>query len=710
MTEEISHPTRQPHPTRQRSLAWCFAATIFVSAFLVFQVQPVISKVILPWFGGSPAVWTTCMLFFQSALFAGYAYAHFSVSRLRPKWQGAVHLILLMLALTVLPISPSAEWKPLNGSWPTLRILGILLSSVGIPYFLLASSGPLLQVWFGQSFRGSSPYRLYALSNTASMLGLLTYPFLFEPTFTSTGQGQLWSLVFIVFAMLSGWLAWRLLVCRVSCQDGEQHEERDSAFGAAELPTLGRRLGWLLLAAYGSAMLLATTNHVCQDVAVMPLLWVIPLSLYLLSFIICFDNSRWYSRLWYGRGLVAAAFLATIVMRMGGKLPVMIEVAAFFVLLLLACLVCHGELVRRRPHKRHLTMFYQYCAAGGAVGGMLVSVVCPRLFSGFLEMNIGLLVAYLLGLCVLAKNESSPWVGRQASPQVAPIAIGYVGLLVIAWGQFGGSSNTAIAATRNFYGVLTVQERDVAIDGKSPRPLRELLHGRVQHGSQWLEHELRRVPTTYYAEETAVGRLLRGLVENHPLRVGVIGLGAGTLAAYGDEGDYYRFYEINPDVVDIAQRHFTYLSDFPSAYDVILGDARIALEREADQAFDVLVLDAFSGDAVPAHLLTVEAFNIYLRHMKEDGALAIHISNRHIDLLPVVAGLSHHLNLAWKHVPTRMDFGHGTGLCEWVVVSRKGDLLETLFADIETSRPLKGIGQLPVWTDDYSNIIGALRK
>jgi len=693
--------------SEQRGLAWCFAVAIFVSAFLVFQVQPVISKVILPWFGGSPAVWTSCMLFFQTALFAGYAYAHWSVSRLTPRWQGAIHLLLIALALSVLPLSPAAEWKPFDGSWPTLRILGILATSVGLPYFLLASSGPLLQAWFGQSFSSRSPYRLYALSNTASMLGLLTYPFIFEPAFTTAGQGQFWTFVFLVFALLSAWLAWRLFarVC----------EPTDLMLGnatakSAELPSVGQRIGWLALAAYGSAMLLATTNHVCQDVAVMPLLWVLPLSLYLLSFIICFDNPRWYSRYWCGRGLVVATFLAAIVSRVGATIPVIVEVGVFFVLLLLACMVCHGELVRRRPEKNHLTMFYQYCAAGGAVGGILVSLICPQLFNGFLEMSVGLLVAYLLGLYVAAKSETTAGADLLQRRKAAPFVFGYLGLLAIAWGQFGGASGTAIAATRNFYGVLTVHEREVIEDGQPMGRIREILHGRILHGTQWLDDELRRVPTTYYAEETAIGQLLRKAGKEGPIRVGVIGLGGGTLAAYGREGDYYRFYEINPDVIEIAREYFSYLSDLPSKSDMVLGDARISLEREAPQAFDVLALDAFSGDAVPAHLITVEAMKIYLGHLNEHGVLAIHISNRHIDLLPVVSGLCRHLGLQCRHVPTRMDLGTGSGTCEWAVVSRKAGLIEKLVANQQVARSFGPEEELPLWTDNFSNIIGSLRK
>ncbi len=704
MSEELSSRPEQ------RKLAWCFAMAIFVSAFLVFQVQPVISKVILPWFGGSPAVWTSCILFFQTALFAGYAYAHFSVSRLTPKWQGGIHLLLIALALYALPITPSPEWKPIDGSWPTLRILGILTASVGLPYFLLASTGPLLQAWFGQSFRHTSPYRLYALSNTASMLGLLTYPLVFEPAFTTAGQSQLWSLVFIAFAALSAGLAWRLFIRVNRSLDSKLPDSAEPSETTSALPTIGQRIAWLALAAYGSAILLATTNHVCQDVAVIPLLWVIPLSLYLLSFIICFDNPRWYSRYWCGRGLIVAAFLAAMVSRIGETLPVFVEISVFFVLLLLACMVCHGELVRRRPQKIYLTMFYQYCAAGGALGGIVVSLVCPYLFNGFFEMNVCLLVAYLLGLYVAVRSETTLDSAQPKTRKLAPYLLGYVGLLAIAWGQFGGVSNSAIAATRNFYGVLTVQDREINVPGEPTRKLREILHGRIQHGSQWIDDDLRRIPTTYYAKETAVGQLLLEMGNDRSLRVGVIGLGAGTLAAYGKQSDYYRFYEINPDVVDIARRYFTYLSDLPSESDVILGDARISLERESPQNFDVLVLDAFSGDAVPAHLITVEAMQIYLGHLNKHGTLAIHISNRHIDLLPVVAGLSRHLNLQWRHIPTRMDLGNGSGICEWVVVSREFKPLEMLVADREAARTLESKKELPLWKDDFSNILGALRS
>jgi len=393
-------------------------------------------------------------------------------------------------------------------------------------------------------------------------------------------------------------------------------------------------------------------------------------------------------------------------------LPVVFEIGVYFVLLLLACMVCHGELVRRRPDKSHLTMFYQYCAAGGAVGGILVSLICPQVFSGFLEMNVGLLVAYLLGLYVASKSKKSAPVDQLQQSKIAPYVFGYLGLLAIAWGQFGGGSGTVIAATRNFYGVLTVHEREVFEEGHSKGRIREILHGRILHGTQWLGDDMRRVPTSYYTEKTAIGQLLGGMGQGRALRVGVIGLGAGTLAAYGNEGDYYRFYEINPDVVDIARQFFTYLSDLPSESDMVLGDARISMEREDPQEFDVLALDAFSGDAVPAHLITVEAMKIYFSHLSENGVLAIHISNRHIDLLPVVAGLCRHLGLEYRHIPTQLKVSNdsGSGTCEWAVVARNSDWIDTLVAEEKVARTFGTEEELPLWTDSFSNIIGLLRK
>lgn len=402
-------------PTKLRDylLAGCYALTVLVSAFLVFQVQPVISKYILPWFGGAPAVWTTCLLFFQLVLFLGYTYAHVVTRWLRPMQQGLIHLCLIVVAVLLLPITPGPEWKPETSSYPMLRIMLLLAANVGVPYFLLSSTGPLMQAWFAKTFRGRSPYRLYALSNVGSLLALLSYPFLVEPAFGVQTQGSLWSLGFCLFALACGYLALRhwqkrdLVAVRAPSSpetDDADREISESAVDNEHSPRPSEYVWWLVLPALASMMLLATTNHVCQDVAVIPFLWVLPLTLYLISFIICFDNEQWYGRYWWASGMVIAILAVSIMMMFGDNENLVLETILYFAVLFFICMVCHGELVRRKPPTRHLTAFYLMCSAGGALGGVFVALICPAIFDAYWEMPLGTIIAYLMGT-VLVVSE-----------------------------------------------------------------------------------------------------------------------------------------------------------------------------------------------------------------------------------------------------------------------------------------------------------------
>ncbi len=672
-----------------------FAAAIFISAFLVFQVQPIISKTILPWFGGSPGVWTTCMLFFQLLLFAGYAYAHLLTRLLSQRWQGTVHFALLLFALLVLPMTPSTDWKPHGGDDPTLSILLILLANVGLPYFLLSSTGPLLQAWFANRVPDGSPYRLYALSNVGSLAALISYPFLVEPALTTSSQGQIWSLMFCLFATVCGYLAasqFRAAACPTKVSDANDTDD------AVERPTPRQYAAWLALPAFASMLLLATTNHVCQDIAVIPFLWIVPLSLYLLTFIICFDREAWYSRRWYaGLGILSllaihgAAFGTT-------EWSMPLQLLAYFSAMFFTCMVCHGELVRQKPAPKHLTAFYLMTSAGGAIGGLTIGLACPWLFATYLEMQICMLAAAVIVSGVFLVDAQATWLGDSPPRRVIGV-LGYCFVfVVVAFVEFGDPHDGDVKSMRNFYGVLQVSEAPLGTN---------LIHGRILHGFQFRHPGIQHLPTTYYGEDSGVGLALRHLRDGQPKRVGAVGLGVGTVATYGKPGDYFRFYEINPTVLEIANEHFTFLKNSQAETEVVLGDARISMERETPQQLDVLVLDAFSGDSVPTHLLTKEAFDVYMRHLNADGVIAVHISNKHVHLEPVVRRLGAELGCKCALVrnsnrpPQWMK-------ADWILMTQDREFLAsdairefTYVEEISTDFPL--------WTDQYNNIVQLLR-
>jgi len=678
-------------PTRSTiwDVLW-FAIAILISAFLVFQVQPVVSKTILPWFGGSPGVWTTCMLFFQVVLFAGYTYAHITTKMLLPKHQGLLHFALILVALFFLPISLGTDWKPSGAENPTVWILLILAANVGLPYFLLCSTGPLLQAWFAAAIPDRSPYRLYALSNVGSLVALLSYPFIVEPSLTTRSQGTAWSLVFCGFAAVGAYLSVR--------HAKSERVPNPISFDACPSPTKGcHRIAWLLLPAFASVMLLTTTNHVCQDLAVIPLLWVAPLSLYLLTFIICFDRESWYVRgLWsLGSAVLLVAISYARFSDVEWAMP--IELTVFFAMMFFVCMVCHGELVRLKPAARELTAFYLMSSAGGALGGITVALLCPWVFNSHIELHIVLVTATAISSAVFLLDAKDKWLG-DTPPRRCIGAMGYLSIfLFVGASQFGKATPQVIASVRNFYGVLKIEETD---EGK------KLVHGQIIHGFQFSGEDRKRRPTMYYNWHSGVGLTLKHFRNGEPKRVGLVGLGCGTLAAYGRPGDYYRFYEINPDVAIIAEEHFSFLADCEARHNVILGDARVSMEREPDQDFDVLVLDAFSGDAIPTHLLTKEAFAIYQRHVMSDGVIAVHVSNRHLDLKPVVERLAREFGLSSVRIVTDRHTLH-IAPSHWILVSANRQFLES--AEIrEHAKPAAHDIEFPLWTDQYNNVVQLL--
>jgi hypothetical protein len=758
-----------------------YGATMFLSAFLLFLVQPLIGKYILPWFGGTPAVWTTCMLFFQVLLLGGYSYAHALAGRWPLRRQALVHLFLVsatVVAVLYFSIFPSAAWKPLDGQSPVLRILGLLLVSIGAPYLLLSSTAPLMQSWFSRTRPETSPYRLYALSNLGSLLAILSYPLLIEPSITLSRQASIWSWLYVAFALMCVLLSLKVMGSRVH-ETGANVAMGEDAGSDRARPGLSSYVLWLSLTTCSSVMLLATTSMMCQDLAVVPLLWILPLALYLLSFVLCFQHERLYWRPLFIGGLAASIAWTCYVLFGGVFVALRWQILSYSLTLFTSCMVCHGELVRMKPGSRHLTSFYLMIAGGGSLGGLLATVGAPHLLRGFWEYHIGLLATVLLTMTVLFRDRRSPlYQGRPLAVWaiwclllVSWVSLAlllytriwqswkfYLGLpalllltAVLIWRDHKGSESggrplrvwtvwtglglswialafvlsdhiqrsmdSSVEASRNFFGVLRVLE--LYKDDPEEHNL-SLMHGRIEHGFQFLDREKRHWRTSYYGPASGIGLAIGyhpRRLEGENLRIGVIGLGAGALAAWGERGDYIRFYEINPEVLRLSDKYFTYRKDSPARIEVVLGDARISLERERQrgeaQKFDVIAVDAFSGDAIPVHLLTRECFQDYLYHLKEDGILAVHITNRYFDLSPVVRNLiwlgpRPDMQALWIH-----DLGNmtqSTDRTDWVLLTANAGFLANRNIQ-QTVTPWKDPTPPPrFWTDDYSDLFSLIHE
>jgi len=677
-----------------------YALTIGLSAFLLFAVQPIIAKMILPWFGGSSAVWSTCMLFFQAVLLLGYLYAHWLHEKLAARKQAAAHILILAASLATLPILPNPAWKSAAVTQPSLRILALLGLTVGLPYFLLSSTSPLLQAWYARTHKSGLPYRLFALSNFASMLALLSYPLLIEPHLPTRAQGLAWSVAYVGFAALCGLTAWRAS----GSAAGAPVPHLDESAGSAPPWTL--RFLWLGLAAAASTLLLAVTNHLTQDVAAIPFLWILPLSIYLLSFIICFESPRFYWRVPFFPLLAAAlGFMAYRLWPDRSSLHVRPAIVLFGASLFVCCMVCHGELVRLKPHPRYLTSFYVTVSLGGALGGVFVGLVAPNLFDAYYEFPAGLASCAALAVLMLARElrRSQAIRRRVGTAALSLVLCGYLVCLgVIVHRMVGGYRVVA----RNFYGQLRVEdEGDPSVDDDAHRTL---VHGTINHGEQMRREAYRRLPVTYFCPQSGIGRAMKAL-EGPPRRLGVLGLGCGTLAAYGRPGDVLRIYEINPLVLDIAQTQFTYIKDTPAKVQVELGDGRLSLEAEPSQQFDILVMDAFSGDSVPVHLITREAFRTYWRQLKPGGILAVNITNTYLDLRPVMeraAAAFDKVALVYDFSPDDDDFL--CFACSWTLIMDRAtlDAHPELRQDAEVLQPTR---PFRMWTDDFSNMYSILR-
>lgn len=766
-----------------------FALSIFTGAFLLFQVQPLIGKYILPWFGGSPGVWTACLLFFQTLLLGGYAYAHFSSTLLKPRGQALLHFCLLLLSLALLPITPNEAWKSHVTGDPTWHILLLLTVTIGLPYFVLSATGPLMQQWFSVTNPGVSPYRLYALSNIGSLLALLSYPVFFEVKFSRQEQAVMWSVGLGVFVLLCGFCALR--VWKHSAAAGAAGEDspsgspssdpalssQPSALGSATaapaLPLWRDKLLWIALPALASVLLLAVTNKLCQEVAVIPFLWVLPLALYLLTFVICFDHARWYHRGIFSALLVIGIASVVTLLDAGSDAPMRLQIAGYTGTLFVACMICHGELYQLKPSPRYLTSYFLFISAGGALGGILVALVAPAVFSEYRELQLSLIALAVLFAVVCFRHRSRTLVlGAAVGAMLVTLAIPalettfdgseiFLGELfafykIHAWKIAGAlavflacafdlrrrrivaewrlslgavvvllaaglgyqlveqmrtkETTAVIRASRNFYGTLKV------FDYSPENPDEHyhlLMHGATTHGLQFVGTDRSFTATSYYGPASGIGLAFAHLPQQKNKRYAVVGLGTGSLAVYGKAGDYVRIYEINPAVEALARSPFTYLEQCPAKLDVVMGDARLEMEHELaagrGQNLDLLVLDAFSSDAIPVHLLTKEAFATYLKHLKPDGIIAVHISNRYLDLQPVVERLAQNFGLGSACISN--DYTESWYLYDttWMLLTKNKAFLDQTDIYAATDDPKKNARQAALWTDDNANLYSIMK-
>ena len=746
-----------------------FALSIFTGAFLLFQVQPLIGKYILPWFGGSPGVWTACLLFFQTVLLGGYAYAHFSSKLLKPRGQAILHFALLLAALALGGIAPSESWKSHVTGNPTWEILLLLTVTIGLPYFVLSATGPLMQQWFSVTNPGLSPYRLYALSNIGSLLALLSYPVFFEVKFSRHEQATMWYFGLALFALICGWCALRVYRHRAPAPDAATI----AAEADAPAPRWGDRLLWLILPAIACVLLLSTTNKLCQEVAVIPFLWVLPLALYLLTFIICFDHTRWYNRGVFAALLVISIAAVCRLHHAGSDAPMKLQIAGYTLALFVACMVCHGELYQLKPAPRHLTSYFLLISAGGALGGLLVAIVAPAVFTEYREFHLGLVaLAGIFALLCFRQRSRALAFGATLGAMLTVFAIpgleatfdgssGYFAELTefvknYLWWIIGGlaafascainlrtrrlveewrfplgafvvliagtlsyavaaemrakEATPVIRASRNFYGTLKV------FDYSRENPEEQyylLMHGATTHGLQFVNNDKTFKPTSYYGPASGVGLAFANLPDTPGRRFGIVGLGTGSLATYGRAGDYVRIYEINPAVEALARNPFSYLAKSPSKLDVIMGDARLELEhelaRKESQRFDILALDAFSSDAIPVHLLTKEAFAVYLQHLQPDGVIAVHISNRYLDLQPVVERLAAEFGLSTACISDDYTESWWFYDTTWMLVTKNKALLAKPDVYAATDNPKPNARKAALWTDDNASLYSIMK-
>jgi hypothetical protein len=669
-------------------LRWLFGCAVFLGAFLLFLVEPIAAKQLLPVLGGSAAVWITCLVFFQTALLCAYLYAHWMSSR--PRW-------VLYFALLIVGFASALGWclrsagLGFGSAHPILTVFAVLASTIGLPFLVLGTTSPLMQVWWARLQGTAIPYRLFALSNLASLLALGLYPSVIEPRLTLQTQRIAWCCGFAVFVFITGVLAWK-----VRTTEKASVPENTVADEGAPAP-LERRLLWVLLPMGAAMQLSAVTSYLTANVAAIPLLWILPLGVYLLTIIFAFEFPRLLPRSIVARFLILMlAGLGYALSKQDVEWPLRISIGFFLIEAFASCLFCHSEAYRLRPRRAvESTLFYLLFAAGGALGSFVIGIVFPLVF----RFNIDLVItccftAFLALLVTWADGWSSRLLWGVATVVMA---------VQIFWIDIVNERNTMVAE-RNFYGALRVKQTF----GFPGATLRTLTNGNVEHGTQIDgTDEQRRTPTSYYAEDSGVGLAMRLCCDGRARNIGVVGLGAGTIAAYGRPGDRIRFYEINPAVEPIARNVFTYIRDSGALISFVDGDARTSLSAEPPQGFDVLAVDAFSGDAIPLHLLTMQALALYRKHLAPGGIIAFHISNRHVDLEAPIALLAKSAGMRAATVTTGANDKRGEFTATWMLLSDNADF----FAQPEVARSARKPQEIPglrLWTDDFSSLLPVL--
>lgn len=686
--------------------------TIFLSAFLLFGVQPLVAKQITPWFGGSAAVWTTCMLFFQCVLLFGYLYSHTVSSRLRPALQSRVHIILALLSCLSLPIIANEAWKPSGMEEPVARVLMLLATTIGLPYFVLSTTNPLLSSWVARHYSPAQAYRMFALSNLGALIALFTYPILVEPQFAVIQQAKGWSLLYCLFVGLVSTVSFK------SSSDPTQESESVTEARSNGLYILC--VCWIALSACSSTLLIALTNFLTQNVAAIPFLWIIPLALFLLSYIVTFSYPVLYQRVFFWpASALSIGYLSYNLTEDSHNEPLMTLIPMIGISLFVLCVLCHGELSKSRPHKSYLTLYYLMSSLGGALGGVFVGIISPLVFVDNLELPIAIIATLPISCftywyyCRVSAldSDSDSQLGRPMSTAsswalllsvlfMSGVAIWRIHLNRLEDGE------QALLSVRNFYGPMRVDQV-----GEDASLRRRLTHGTIQHGSQFRAAQMQRTPTTYYSEESGIGLAIvhsRSKDAQVGQKVGIIGLGTGTIAAYGRAVDEYVYYELNPLVEKIAREQFTFLSLNPAKGRVALGDARITLEKEPLQAFDILAVDAFSSDSIPVHLLTGEAFDLYFRSIKSDGTLLVHISNRYLDLQPVIQSYVDAHKLKSFYIHNSKDSEMAINSATWIAVGKETSPAIRYFEQEKYPGLDPVPGDFKPWTDSYSNLIEVL--
>lgn len=673
--------------TRMRVL---FGGAVFLASFLLFLVEPIAAKQLLPVFGGSAAVWITCLVFFQTALLVAYLYAHWLAHR--SHW--ILHFALLLLAAAAAIAWATQTVDPGRAAQhPVSAIFAALGLSIGLPFLMLGATSPLLQVWLARIETRGIPYRLFALSNLASLLALALYPTVIEPHITLQAQRLIWCCGFAAFALVSAILTWRTSTASSARAPSKAGDE--SAITPA--PAVHKLL-WVLLPMGAAMQLAAVTSYLTQNIAAIPLLWILPLAVYLITLILAFQFPRLLPRGIIVRFLVVMlAGLGYMLSQVDVSVPLRIGLSFFLIEVFFACLFCHTEAYALRPKRTsESTLFYLLFAAGGALGAFLIGIASPLLFSFNYDLALTFFITALLALAV---TWSGGWAQRLLWTTASILLLVLVLMLHVAYQR-----DTPLAV-RNFYGSLRVRQSLAAHPGATQRTL---TNGTIQHGTQIFTAELRRTPTTYYAEDSGVGLALRFCCQGRSRNIGVVGLGVGTIAAYGKTGDRIRFYEINPAVTPIAQNLFTYLRESGAEISIVEGDARSSLAKEQAQNFEVLVVDAFSGDAIPLHLLTAQAVELYKRHLAPGGILAFHISNQHVDLEPEIALLARDAGMDVRRVSSFANEQRGEFTATWMLATENSNFFTQPEVAERAKQPAED-SRVRLWSDDYSSLLPLIR-